>query len=533
MSLKSPFATQVGRSAYSAVVYKEDDLIIAEDEVGTVIKEGSNAATIIQAAIDSCGNAGRVILADRFDTAAELTLPALAWTSFSSGITLQGYGNLTGLNYTPATGHAINMHGSAADVHCFHHKLENFLVTAPSTTGGGLKVGGGVSKTVFRYLNFYNIPNGKAIEIAYNASYGGNALRLYDVNSYNVKYGVYATGGPSLFISGGKISTFLYGGGGGGLEAIYYDVSGYTGDGWKQFHTVNLEILSPTDQRVMYVQGDKYFTSSHHDLYVDGARLTYLDNGRHAFLGCNIGKIDWSLGTQVTVDQASWRCILDAKDSMFGSAELQTPFRIDTSSPFVANSGAIKNVNDAAAAGGKCAQMDAQNEYIAIVYAMGDYRMNKYIGRGRYLVVAYAKDTNQITNDLKMYVQAQNGGVHYISERWFTLGSTYNAIPYSFMLDSNDLAGGVIIYLKKDKANANTISLDYLTIQQVGTDFHQSLSGGHQFVYFPDAGTLPTASVAYRGVIAFQGAGAGSADTFKMCMKAAADTYAWKTIVTG
>lgn len=532
MSVNSPFTTKVELGEYSAIVLKDGSTIIAKDAEGTIIKEGSNGATVIQAAIDSCGNKGKVILADVIDTTAALTFPQLAWTSFASGITLQGYGNKSGLNYTPATGHAITMNGSALDVHCFHHKLENFTITAPNTTGGGIKIGGGVSKTVFKDLNLYNILNGKAIEVSYNASYGGNILHLYDVNTYKVKYGIYATGGPSIYMTGGHISSYDYGGAG-GLEAIYYDVSGYTGDGWKQFHTVNLEILSPTDQRVMYVQGDKYFTSSHHDLYVDGARLTYLDNGRHAFWGCNIGKIDWSLGTQVTVDQASWRCILDAKDSMFGSVELQTPFRIDTSSPFVTNSGATKNVNDAAAAGGKCAQMDAQNEYIAIVYAMGDYRMNKYIGRGRYLVVAYAKDTNQITNDLKMYVQAQNGGVHYISERWFTLGSTYNAIPYAFMLDSDDLAGGVIIYLKKDKVNVNTISLDYLTIQQVGTDFHQSLSGGHQFVYFPDAGTLPTASVGYRGVIAFQPAGAGSADTFKMCMKAAADTYSWKTIVTG
>lgn len=53
MSSKCPFTTKIERGAYSAIVYQDGDSIIAENNVGTVIKEDSNAASVIEAAIDS------------------------------------------------------------------------------------------------------------------------------------------------------------------------------------------------------------------------------------------------------------------------------------------------------------------------------------------------------------------------------------------------------------------------------------------------------------------------------------------------
>jgi hypothetical protein len=46
-------------------------------------------------------------------------------------------------------------------------------------------------------------------------------------------------------------------------------------------------------------------------------------------------------------------------------------------------------------------------------------------------------------------------------------------------------------------------------------------------------GSAPTASAAHRGALFIvQGAG-GVADVAQVCLKSAADTYSWKTIVTG
>lgn len=62
MSLKSPFTTKIERGAYSAIVFIDGDLVVAEDNVGTMIKEDSVAATTIQAALDSISS-GMVVVA--------------------------------------------------------------------------------------------------------------------------------------------------------------------------------------------------------------------------------------------------------------------------------------------------------------------------------------------------------------------------------------------------------------------------------------------------------------------------------------
>lgn len=62
MSLNSPYTTKIERGAYSAIVYKEGDLCVAEDNVGTIIKEDINAAITIQAAIDAL-DTGKLVIA--------------------------------------------------------------------------------------------------------------------------------------------------------------------------------------------------------------------------------------------------------------------------------------------------------------------------------------------------------------------------------------------------------------------------------------------------------------------------------------
>lgn len=58
MSVKSPYTTKTERGGYSAIVYKDGDLYVAEDDVGAVIKENSDAVTVIQAALDAIAARG-------------------------------------------------------------------------------------------------------------------------------------------------------------------------------------------------------------------------------------------------------------------------------------------------------------------------------------------------------------------------------------------------------------------------------------------------------------------------------------------
>jgi len=62
MSSKSPYTTKIGRGAYSAIIFIDGDLIVVEDNVGTIIKEDTDAATSLQAAVDGTSNGARIFI---------------------------------------------------------------------------------------------------------------------------------------------------------------------------------------------------------------------------------------------------------------------------------------------------------------------------------------------------------------------------------------------------------------------------------------------------------------------------------------
>ena len=374
--IKSPHPTKIEKGAYSAIIFKDGNLAVAEDNVGTVISENSNAATVIQAAIDSCNGKGKVVLTDIFDTTAAITFPSGAYTDFSKGITFQGSGNSSGINYTPATGYAIKLEGTAGNSQCAHHLLHNLIISAPNTTDAAIGILGGAFFTRLRNIRIHNCPSGKGIYINHSATLGGNIVNISTIDIYNCEYGIYAAGGPSLSIDGGgRIRTLSASG---GKESLYYTVDGYTGSGFKQLHTENLEIYSEaTGQRAMYIKGDVYFFSEHLNLYDDVIKPIYLDQGRHEFHSCYLGELDWSVGTLVNIDSGSRYCFLKADDPMYCIDELKTPLMIDSSSPYTYTSGT--RVNDATAANGKCTQLDAKDELWGIYFGLGTNRFQKYI----------------------------------------------------------------------------------------------------------------------------------------------------------
>lgn len=76
MSTKSPFTTQIERGGYTAIVYKDGDLYVAEDNLGIVIKQSSNAASVIQAAVDE---GGKTYLIGSFSIDDTINLPSDAY----------------------------------------------------------------------------------------------------------------------------------------------------------------------------------------------------------------------------------------------------------------------------------------------------------------------------------------------------------------------------------------------------------------------------------------------------------------------
>lgn len=71
--IRSPYTTEIERGGYSAIIYKDGDLYVAEDDVGAVIGEGTNATTVIHAARDKIATLGGAILFK--EATYELTTP--------------------------------------------------------------------------------------------------------------------------------------------------------------------------------------------------------------------------------------------------------------------------------------------------------------------------------------------------------------------------------------------------------------------------------------------------------------------------
>lgn len=102
MSLRSPFTTQIERGGYSEIIYIDGDLIVAEDWTGTAIKENTDAATVIEAAIDELPSSGGKIKIAKgtYDIATQID-------NFKSNVYIEGCGISTILNNTTTSWNAI------------------------------------------------------------------------------------------------------------------------------------------------------------------------------------------------------------------------------------------------------------------------------------------------------------------------------------------------------------------------------------------------------------------------------------------
>lgn len=91
MSLKSPFSTKIERGMYSAVVYEDGGLYVAEDDIGGLIIENTDAATVIQKAIDDYAEKGHVVVKPNVTLTSTLKI-LKSWSSveFLGNITSTG-----------------------------------------------------------------------------------------------------------------------------------------------------------------------------------------------------------------------------------------------------------------------------------------------------------------------------------------------------------------------------------------------------------------------------------------------------------
>ena len=153
MSVKSPYTTKTERGGYSAIVCKDGDLYVAEDDVGAVIKENSDAATVIQAALDE---GGKTILGEgQFDIKG-LTDTGIQMASYDS---IEGLGEKTILKvYDGESTHGVFCVTGTSGDHKRGIAISNLLIDGNKVNFSKSSEYDGFG-IIFQYVDYSSIKN--------------------------------------------------------------------------------------------------------------------------------------------------------------------------------------------------------------------------------------------------------------------------------------------------------------------------------------------------------------------------------------
>lgn len=517
MSLTSPHPTKIERGAYSVIVFVDGDLAVAEDNVGTIIKEDSDAATVINAAINSLGDGtsklGSISLKGTFNLSSSLTFPYYYVSGHHVGLILQGDGNDTVLNYTPITGYAISLsaEGATSDSRtCSNHLVQNLTIIAPNTTDGAILFEG-ATRNILSNIKI-ECANGNAIRMKKN-TYGSECIldtfNKIDIHQ-NTKCCLYGTDTHSQAIL--NHCDFHIG----NPDCIYFN------EGLLWLNDTQVEGTTNAINRI----GGKTVAVN---LYNDGGDLLFNGGMFRAFAG-NIPRFKPSNNCDYEIS-SSWNSghlhinfpqIAPPYD--FINRGIQCNIEIELS-------GMGTSVDDANASNGKANKNETASAKGYVF--LHQYKNYHYLPRGSYLFLIRLKDTHSVANQVKVMV-LNNTDATYPLQTFPTLTSNYKTYAFPFTINADDVLDEMRIGVYKNTVAQNTIYADFYKLIYLGTEWEDfTIGGGHQLLLVDDIGTFPTANVNYRGMLAYDHGATGVADTVKMCIKSAADAYSWITIAVG
>ena len=492
------------------------------DSVGMLYYQ--NDDHYIQIALNAHKNV--FLLEGNFYTSVNLTFPTAAWNTFTKGVILSGSGIGTKLHYLPNTGYVFKFQGTAGNAQCANNRVRDIVVTAPNTTDAVFGFLGGALTNMVENVRVIDAPFAMGFYLLEHVTYGNNSVVLSNVITQECLYGAVVHGGGSLFIDN---YSYLRTNTANGQESILYDSSVYAtaGDpGFNQLVINNVELMSPAVVNTITVIGSIYLVASYNNLYTDISRPVSLNGGRHTFTNSNIGELLYTADTIVNIDKSNKAVLFKNQAYPILTRDGFTPLVMELESIFCKRTGTAVVAVDATASNGSCVTLSAQND---IVYLRKEELMDKISPNGKFMLIVYAKDSAAVANDFGVVAVGVAGG--YILNSTFTLQATYQ--PIAVILNTEAQRGFSYVGFKKSTATANTISVDYMILQYLAPDHFQSIGGGNNYLYFPNSGTLPTASAAFRGLMGFIQGGAGARDSIVQCMKSDAGVYAWITVSDG
>jgi hypothetical protein len=225
-------------------------------------------------------------------------------------------------------------------------------------------------------------------------------------------------------------------------------------------------------QRTINITGGE---SSWLHVYLEGGGAGYpahFDGGSgHTFTNSHLAVyVTWDKGTQLTFEN----CLgpLYYTDDATIQHDRYFYKTYDAESPYIHWDGEANIADDPDALNGKCIQLTSKYSNFSIGWQYTQQDQYTYLPRGTYMIAVYAKDTNQLENDLMLYVEG------HLDTR-FTCTNDYSVYRAFLHIDSSDVGNYCGFFVQRMATGTNTISVSHIVLQYLGTDIvfqHDSIS---------------------------------------------------------
>ncbi len=232
------------------------------------------------------------------------------------------------------------------------------------------------------------------------------------------------------------------------------------------------EISCASDGLGVHVIGEDNCSTWWQSTFLEGGGTDgngyYFDGGRHFFSSISGGWYpSWTAGTKVIMDETMRAQYPQADDPSFrinsdiirvaGDNEIQ-----------LTNNAVVEADTDSDALGSYRIKLSNATDGIIVGFGNKTNEVRKYLPRGVYLITVYAKDTNQVANNLTISSGMFSGST---LTQTYTLTSQYK--PYHFILH---LGSSEMVYdsrrfsCYKTAAATNTIYISHVEIKYLGQD---------------------------------------------------------------
>ena len=441
-----------------------------------------------------------------------LDFPYGFYTGHNNGVTFRGQQYGTVLNYLGDTGYALSLSAEAAvsdaRTSC-QHLIENLVVLAPNTTDGGILFEAANQNTLRNI--WIECANGNAIRMKTN-TYGSGSIwnHFFNVNSIqNTKCQLYGTNNSQAFLHHCNL-------GGGDPDAIYFN----GGHLWMSM-TSTRGITNAINRVDGYTEAFA--------CYNDGGNLAF-NGGKVRAFGCTwgcfspSGDCDWDVSGSFNVNHRDMDFPQIQPPYDFINRGVQCDKEIEVTPVWTIE-------DDADASNGKAAR-NTVTDTTGYVFNHKYYYYN-YLPRGRYLLLIRLKDTDQVANQVLLRVQNWSDTTYPLSVTP-TLTASYAMYAFPFTINEDDVGDDIRIFVLKNTVTENIIYADFYKIIYLGTEWDDfTIGDGHQLLLLDDVGTLPAASVNYRGMLGCDYGAPDARDYLKICLKADDNTYSWVAVVDG